>query len=56
MGDRKLIYKSTGFTEEEAQALFDLQKDGVKIYFQTQPTDRKESLDIMTKVFPNLDA
>ena len=56
VGDRKLIYKSTGFTEEEAQALFDLQKDGVKIYFQTQPTDRKESLDIMKKVFPNLDA
>lgn len=56
VGDRKLIYKSTGFIEEEAQALFDLQKDGVKIYFQTQPTDRKESLDIMTKVFPNLDA
>ena len=56
VGDRKLIYNSTGFTEEEAQALFDLQKDGVKIYFQTQPTDRKESLDIMTKVFPNLDA
>lgn len=52
---RKLIYKSTGFTEEEAQTLFQLQKDGVKIYFQTQPTDRKESLNIMKKVFSDLD-
>lgn len=52
---RRLIYKSTGFTEEEAKTLFQLQKDGVKIYFQTQPTDRKESLNIMKKVFPDLD-
>ena len=41
IGDRKQIYKSTGFTEEEAQTLFDLEKDGVKLYFQTQPTDKK---------------
>ena len=47
IGDRKQIYKSTGFTEEEAQTLFDLEKDGVKLYFQTQPTDKKESLDIV---------
>jgi len=46
--------KSTGFTEEEAQTLFDLEKDGVKLYFQTQPTDKKESLDIVKKTFPNV--
>lgn len=51
---RKQIYKSTGFTEEEAQVLFDLQKDGMHIFFQTQPTDKKESLDAIWKVFPNL--
>lgn len=51
---RKQIYKSTGFTEEEAQVLFDLQKDGMHIFFQTQPTDKKESLDVIWKVFPNL--
>ena len=55
-GDRKQIYKSTGFTKEEAQTLFDLGKDGVNLFFQTQPTDRKESIDVMKKVFPNLDA
>ena len=54
IGDRKQIYKSTGFTEEEAQTLFDLEKDGVKLYFQTQPTDKKESLDIVKKTFPNV--
>ena len=53
-GDRKQIYKSTGFTEEEAQTLFDLERDGVKIYFQTQPTDKKESLDMIKKTFPNV--
>lgn len=51
---RKQIYKSTGFTEEEAQVLFDLQKSGTHIFFQTQPTDRKESLDMIKKVFPNV--
>ena len=51
---RKQIYKSTGFTEEEAQVLFDLQKDGMHIFCQTQPTDKKESLDVIWKVFPNL--
>ena len=54
IGDRKQIYKSTGFTEEEAQTLFDLEKDGVKLYFQTQPTDKKESLDMVKKTFPNV--
>ena len=54
VGDRKQIYKSTGFTEEEAQTLFDLERDGVKIYFQTQPTDKKESLDMIKKTFPNV--
>ena len=53
-GDRKQIYKSTGFTKEEAQTLFDLRKDGVNLFFQTQPTDRKESIDVMKKVFPDL--
>lgn len=51
---RKQIYKSTGFTEEEAQVLFDLEKDGMHIFFQTQPTDKKESLDAIWKVFPNV--
>ena len=34
--------------------LFDLEKDGVKLYFQTQPTDKKESLDMVKKTFPNV--
>ena len=46
IGDRKQIYKS--------QTLFDLEKDGVKLYFQTQPTDKKESLDMVKKTFPNV--
>ena len=46
--------EDTGFTEEEAQTLFDLEKDGVKLYFQTQPTDKKESLDMVKKTFPNV--
>lgn len=54
VGDRKQIYKSTGFTEEEAQCLYDLKNDGVNIEFQTQPTDKKESLDILKKTFPDL--
>ena len=56
IGERKQIYKSTGFTREEAQTLFDLQKDGVKLFFQTQPTDRKESIDVMKKVFPDIES
>lgn len=55
IGERKKIYKSTGFTREEAQTLFDLQKDGVKLFFQTQPTDRKGSIDVMKKVFPDIE-
>ena len=56
IGERKQIYKATGFTREEAQTLFDLQKDGVKLFFQTQPTDRKESIDVMKKVFPDIES
>ena len=51
---RKQIYKSTGFTEEEAKALFDVEKAGTKLFFQTQPTDRQESLDMLKKVFPEV--
>ena len=55
--DEALVFsdgEDTGFTEEEAQTLFDLEKDGVKLYFQTQPTDKKESLDMVKKTFPNV--
>ncbi|MDD3186116.1 MAG: PTS sugar transporter subunit IIB [Anaerostipes sp.] len=51
---RKQLYKSTGFTQEEAQVLLDLEKSGIKLYFQTQPTDKKESMEILKKAFPNL--
>lgn len=55
IGERKQIYKSTGFTKEEARALFDLQREGVNLQFQTQPTDKKESLDMIKKVFPDVE-
>lgn len=54
IGDRKQIYKSTGFTEEEAQVVFDLQNSGTNMCFQTQPTDKKESIDMIKKTFPNV--
>lgn len=54
IGDRKQIYKSTGFTQEEAQVVFDLQNSGINMYFQTQPTDKKESIDIIKKTFPDV--
>ena len=50
---RKQIYKSTGFTEEEAKALFDVEKAGTRLFFQTQPTDKQESLDMLRKAFPD---
>ena len=51
---KEVIIHHNDITEEEAQTLFDLEKDGVKLYFQTQPTDKKESLDIVKKTFPNV--
>lgn len=54
INDRKQIYKQVGLSESEAQMLLDIQKSGVKMYFQMQPTDKKESLEIMKKTFPNI--
>lgn len=54
INDRKQIYKQLGLDESEAQTLMDLSKSGMKLYFQMQPTDKKESLDIMKKTFPSL--
>ena len=52
--DRKQVYKQVCMSETEAQTLLDIEKTGVNIYFQMQPTDKKESLGIMKKTFPNL--
>ena len=52
INDRKQVYKQVGLSESEAQVLLDLEKSGMKLYFQMQPTDKKESLDIMKKIFP----
>lgn len=54
INDRKQIYKQLGLDESEAQTVLDLEKSGVNIYFQMQPTDKKESLEIIKKVFPNV--
>ena len=54
INDRKQIYKQVGLSESEAQTLMDIEKTGVKLYFQMQPTDKKESLEIMKKIFPDL--
>lgn len=54
INDRKQIYKQLGLDEMEAKTLLDLQKTGMNLYFQMQPTDKKESLEIIKKTFPNL--
>ena len=54
INDRKQIYKQVGLSESEAQTLMDIEKTGVKLYFHMQPTDKKESLEIMKKTFPDL--
>ncbi len=54
INERKQVYKQLGLDESEAQSLFDTQKAGVNLYFQMQPTDKKESLDILKKVFPDV--
>lgn len=51
---RKQVYKSSGFTEMEAQTLLELEKGGVHLYFQATPTDRRENMDILRKTFPTL--
>lgn len=40
--DVKQIYKQVGLSESEAQTLMDIEKSGVKLYFQMQSTDRKD--------------
>ena len=52
--DRQQIYKQLGLNEQEAQTCLDLEKEGIDIYFQMIPTDKKESLEILKTVFPNL--
>ncbi|MDY2726113.1 MAG: PTS sugar transporter subunit IIB, partial [Anaerostipes faecalis] len=54
INERKQIYKQLGLDESEAQTVLDLEKSGVNIYFQMQPTDKKESLEIIKKVFPDV--
>lgn len=54
INDRKQIYKQVGLSEDEAQTLLDIEKTGVKLYFQMQPTDKKEPLEIMKKTFPDI--
>lgn len=54
INDRKQVYKQLGLDESEAQTLLDVEKTGTKMYFQMQPTDKKESLEIMKKVFPGI--
>ncbi|MCD8167831.1 MAG: PTS sugar transporter subunit IIB [Clostridiales bacterium] len=41
INDRKQVYKQVGLSESEAQTLLDLEKSGIKLYFQMQPTDKK---------------
>lgn len=52
---RKQVYKQLGLDESEAQTLLDLEKTGVTLYFQMQPTDKRESLDILKKAFPDIE-
>ena len=39
---------------KDVKQIKELADKGVKLYFQTQPTDKKESLDIVKKTFPNV--
>ena len=52
--DRQQIYKQLGLNEQEAQTVFDLEREGIHIYFQMIPTDKQESLDMLKKIFPQL--
>lgn len=52
--ERKQVYRSLGLTEEEGEVLCTLEKEGVNLYFQMTPTDKKESLDCIRKTFPAL--
>lgn len=54
INDRKQIYRQLGFNEDEAKIVLDLERSGVNIYFQMQPTDKKESLEILKKTFPDI--
>lgn len=54
INDRKQIYKQLGLSQSEAQTLLDIEKTGTKMYFQMQPTDKRESLEIMKKTFPGI--
>lgn len=54
INDRQQLYKQLGLSESEAQTLLDIERAGTKMYFQMQPTDKKESLEIMKKVFPDI--
>lgn len=50
-GDRKQIYRSLGFNEQEGKTVLDLEKDGMNIFFQMSPNDPQENLDAIRKVF-----
>lgn len=51
---RKQVFKSTGFTEEEAKTVLELRDSGINVYFQTQPNDKKESVDVLKNTFPGI--
>lgn len=54
INDRQQIYKQLGMNKQESQTVLDLEKEGIHIYFQMIPTDKQESLDILKKIFPEL--
>lgn len=54
INDRKQIYRQLGFNKNEAKTVLELEKSGVNLYFQMQPTDKKESLEMIKKAFPNI--
>lgn len=52
--NRKQVYRQVGFSKDEADCLLKIHKDGVDIYFQMLPTDKKVTIDIVTKTYPDL--
>lgn len=53
-GDRKPIHRQVGFSKEEAKILYELKNQGVDLYFQMVPYDKKSSLEMILNVFPDI--
>lgn len=52
---RKVVYQSVALSEQEAQDLVEMNKNGTKIYFQQVPGEKAVGLDeIIKKSFPDL--